>query len=155
MRDSSTPGRKSSRSPSASSSRSHATAGNVRDLRRRLSRRLARPTDPLAARRRGDRLDWNILSTVALDSHLLPPRKSRDSDEGVGGESWEIHGGGFYRIHKFRVAPETIPEPLHCAAWEAYTTWLSGFALLVVLYYLEADSYLVDPPWSETRHGTA
>jgi len=92
---------------------------------------------------------------VALDSHLLPPRKSRDSDEGVGGESWEIHGGGFYRIHKFRVAPETIPEPLHWYKWEAYTTWLSGFALLVVLYYLDADSYLVDPSVRDLGTGTA
>ena len=92
---------------------------------------------------------------VALDSHLLPPRKSRDSDEGVGGESWEIHGGGFYRIHKFRVAPETIPEPLHWYKWEAYTTWLSGFALLVALYYLDADSYLVDPSVRDLGTGTA
>ncbi len=92
---------------------------------------------------------------VALDSHLLPPRKSRDSDEGVDGESWEIHGGGFYRIHKFRVAPETIPEPLHWYKWEAYTTWLSGFALLVVLYYLDADSYLVDPSVRDLGTGTA
>jgi uncharacterized membrane protein len=79
---------------------------------------------------------------VALDSHLLPPKDKRD---GVGGESWEIHGGGFYRIEKYRVAPATIPEPLHWYKWEAYTTWLSGFALLVVLYYLDADEYLVDP----------
>jgi uncharacterized membrane protein len=79
---------------------------------------------------------------VALDSHLLPTKERR---EGVGGESWEIHGGGFYRIEKYRVAPETIPEPLHWYKWEAYTTWLSGFALLVVLYYLDADEYLVDP----------
>ena len=92
---------------------------------------------------------------VALDSHLLPPRKPRDSDEGVGGESWEIHGGGFYRIHKFRVAPETIPEPLHWYKWEAYTTWLSGFALLVVLYYLDAETYLVDPSVRDLSTGTA
>jgi uncharacterized membrane protein len=92
---------------------------------------------------------------VALDSHLLPPREPRDADEGVGGESWEIHGGGFYRIHKFRVAPETIPEPLHWYKWEAYTTWLSGFALLVVLYYLDADAYLVDPSVRDLGTGTA
>jgi uncharacterized membrane protein len=92
---------------------------------------------------------------VALDSHLLPPRAGRVDDEGVGGESWEIHGGGFYRIHKFRVAPETIPEPLHWYKWEAYTTWLSGFALLVVLYYLDADSYLVDPSVRDLETGTA
>jgi len=92
---------------------------------------------------------------VALDSHLLPPRKPSDGDEGVGGESWEIHGGGFYRIHKFRVAPDSIPEPLHWYKWEAYTTWLSGFALLVVLYYLDADAYLVDPSVRDLGTGTA
>ena len=72
---------------------------------------------------------------VALDNHL-PPRASRATGTpGVGGELWEIHGGGFYRVQKYRVAPETLPEPLHWFKWEAYTTWLTGFALLVVLYY--------------------
>jgi len=78
---------------------------------------------------------------IALDNHLRPPK---DAEEGVGGESWEIHGGGFYRIHKYRVAPEELPEPLHWFKWEAYTTWLSGFALLVVLYYFHAGTYLID-----------
>jgi uncharacterized membrane protein len=78
---------------------------------------------------------------VALDSHLRPPKKA---DGEVAGDSWEIHGGGFYRVQKYRVAPQTLPEPLHWFKWEAYTTWLSGFALLVVLYYLDADTYLVD-----------
>ena len=81
---------------------------------------------------------------VALDNHLRPPRRRVDADEGVGGESWEIHGGGFYRVQKFRVAPETIPEPLHWYKWEAYATWVSGFALMVVVYYFHADLYLVD-----------
>ena len=66
------------------------------------------------------------------------PSATRTRERGVGGESWEIHGGGFYRIEKFTVAPETLPEPLHWYKWEAYTTWLSGFALFVVLYYLNA-----------------
>jgi uncharacterized membrane protein len=78
---------------------------------------------------------------VALDSHLRPPK---EADREVAGDSWEIHGGGFYRVQKYRVAPQTLPEPLHWFKWEAYTTWLSGFALLVVLYYLDADTYLVD-----------
>jgi uncharacterized membrane protein len=82
---------------------------------------------------------------VALDNHLGRPREQRDIDEGVGGESWEIHGGGFYRISKWTVAPRELPEPLHWFKWEAYTTWLSGFALLVVLYYFDAETYLVDP----------
>jgi uncharacterized membrane protein len=78
---------------------------------------------------------------IALDNHLRPPR---DAEEGVGGEAWEIHGGGFYRIHKYRVAPKELPEPLYWFKWEAYTTWLSGFALLVILYYFHADTYLID-----------
>ena len=78
---------------------------------------------------------------VALDNHLGRPRVA---EPGVGGESWEIHGGGFYRISKYRVAPEELPEPLHWFKWEAYTTWLSGFGLLVVLYYANADTYLID-----------
>ena len=78
---------------------------------------------------------------VALDNHLGRPRMEED---GVAGESWEIHGGGFYRISKYRVAPAELPEPLHWFKWEAYTTWLSGFGLLVVLYYWNAETYLID-----------
>jgi uncharacterized membrane protein len=78
---------------------------------------------------------------VALDNHLGRPRVE---EEGVGGESWEIHGGGFYRISKYRVAPAELPEPLHWFKWEAYATWLSGFGLLAVLYYANAETYLID-----------
>ena len=78
---------------------------------------------------------------IALDNHLRPPR---EAEKRVGGEAWEIHGGGFYRVHKYTIAPEELPEPLHWFKWEAYTTWLSGFALLIVLYYLHADTYLID-----------
>jgi uncharacterized membrane protein len=76
---------------------------------------------------------------VALDNHLRPV-----ADERLTGDTWEIHGGGFYRIEKFRVAPDTLPEPLHWFKWEAYWTWLSGFALFVVLYYLRPRTYLID-----------
>ena len=82
---------------------------------------------------------------IGLDNHLQPPESPEDDEAGVGGESWEIHGGGFYRVQKFRVAPRVLPEPLHWYKWEAYTTWLSGFGLLVVLYYLNARANLVDP----------
>ncbi len=92
---------------------------------------------------------------IALDNHLRPPADRRDSERGVGGESWEIHGGGFYRIEKFRLAPETLPEPLHWFKWEAYTTWLSGFALLVVVFYVRADTYLVDPGVRDLSGGEA
>jgi uncharacterized membrane protein len=82
---------------------------------------------------------------IALDNHLKPPAEERDAERGVGGEVWEIHGGGFYRIEKFTVAPETLPEPLYWFKWEAYTTWLSGFALLVVVYFIHPQTFLVDP----------
>ncbi|HET6315946.1 MAG TPA: urate hydroxylase PuuD [Chloroflexota bacterium] len=78
---------------------------------------------------------------IALDYHLLP---AKSGDPELSGEVWEIHGGGFYRVEKYRLAPATLPSPLHWFKWEAYTTWLSGFALLVVLYYLQASTYLID-----------
>jgi uncharacterized membrane protein len=81
---------------------------------------------------------------IALDNHLRPPADESDREAGVGGEAWEIHGGGFYQVQKYRVAPQTLPEPLHWFKWEAYTTWLSGFALMIVLYYFHADTYLID-----------
>jgi uncharacterized membrane protein len=81
---------------------------------------------------------------IALDYSLRPPADARDAERGVGGETWEVHGGGFYRVEKFRVAPATLPERLTWFKWEAYTTWLSGFVLLVVLYYLNPNTYLID-----------
>jgi uncharacterized membrane protein len=90
---------------------------------------------------------------IALDNHLEPPKDPEDARRGIGGEAWEIHGGGFYRVEKFRVAPERLPEPLHWFKWEAYTTWLSGFALFICLYYADARVYMIDPsvakltPW--------
>ncbi|HEY6835477.1 MAG TPA: urate hydroxylase PuuD [Gaiellaceae bacterium] len=80
---------------------------------------------------------------VGLDNHLEEP--APDAGEGVGGEAWEVHGGGFYRVQKFRVAPPRLPERLLWFKWEAYTTWLSGFALFVFLYYFNASTYLIDP----------
>jgi uncharacterized membrane protein len=81
---------------------------------------------------------------VWLDNHLLAPKAREDADKGIGGELWAVHGGGFYVVRKFKVAPEVLPEPLHWFKWEAYSTWLSGFALLVIMYYLHADTYLID-----------
>jgi len=92
---------------------------------------------------------------IALDNHLLPPKDERDREAGVGGESWEVHGGGFYLVQKYRVAPRTLPEPLHWFKWEAYTTWLSGFALLIVLYYVNAETYLIDKDVADLSEGAA
>jgi len=88
---------------------------------------------------------------IALDNHLRPPKDEADNERGVGGEAWEIHGGGFYQVQKYRVAPRTLPEPLHWFKWEAYTTWLSGFALLIVLYYVNANTYLIDRSVADLR----
>jgi uncharacterized membrane protein len=81
---------------------------------------------------------------IALDYHLLPPGERQKIDDGVAGEAWEIHGGGFYRVEKYRVAPPSLPSPLHWFKWEAYTTWLSGFGVMIILYYANASTYLVD-----------
>ncbi len=91
---------------------------------------------------------------VRLDLALRPPKSAEDAEAGVAGEFWGVHGGGLYHSQKYRLAPAEMPEPLHWFKWEAYTTWLSGFALLVVLYYFDADIRLVDPavadlePWA-------
>jgi uncharacterized membrane protein len=78
---------------------------------------------------------------IHLDLSLKPKSGLPD---GVQGEAWQVHGGGFYRIMKYLVAPAQMPEELTWFKWEAYTTWLSGFALMVVVYYLDADLFLVD-----------
>ena len=82
---------------------------------------------------------------IRLDLGCEPPRTPADAERGRSGEYWGVHGGGFYHSQKYQVAPPTLPEHLHWFKWEAYTTWLSGFALLVVLYWLDADTRLVDP----------
>ena len=82
---------------------------------------------------------------IALDQSLRPPKREGAEGEGVGGEAWEIHGGGFYRVEKYRIAPRTLPAPLAWFKWEAYTTWLTGFALMVLLYYVDPTQYLMDP----------
>jgi uncharacterized membrane protein len=82
---------------------------------------------------------------VWLDNHLLAPGSAGRVDPGIAGELWAVHGGGFYRSQKYRVAPEVLPSTLHWFYWEAYTTWLSGFTLLALLYLLHAEAYLIDP----------
>jgi uncharacterized membrane protein len=82
---------------------------------------------------------------VWLDNHLQPPTAGEAIDPGVTGELWAVHGGGFYRSQKYRLAPALLPRTLHWFYWEAYTTWLSGFALLCLLYFFRAEAYLIDP----------
>jgi len=78
---------------------------------------------------------------IALDLGL---RKGPDLPHGVHGEEWQVHGGGFYHIRKYLVAPDALPEHLTWFKWESYATWLSGFALLVVVYWVGAELYLID-----------
>lgn len=68
-----------------------------------------------------------------------------DPQPGVSGELWSVHGGGFYRVLKYTVAPGELPATLHWFKWEAYATWWSGLSLLVLLYYVGAKEYLLDP----------
>jgi uncharacterized membrane protein len=79
---------------------------------------------------------------IALDLGL---RQAPGMPAGAHGEEWQVHGGGFYHIQKYLVAPERLPEHLTWFKWESYSTWLSGFALLVLVYYLGAEMFLIDP----------
>ena len=92
---------------------------------------------------------------IARHNHWRPAKDERDAEAGVGGEAWEVHGGGFYSVQKYRVAPRVLPEKLYWFKWEAYTTWLSGFALMIVLYYLNADTYLIDTSVADLATGAA
>ncbi len=82
---------------------------------------------------------------IWLDDHLEPPTSDADKNKGVGGELWSVHGGGFYHAQKYRLAPQVLPETLHWFKWEAYTTWLSGMFLLMLVYWYGAEVYLIDP----------
>jgi len=82
---------------------------------------------------------------VWLDNSLRPPRPGGElANKGVSGELWAVHGGGFYNPQKYMVAPAELPADLHWFKWEAYSTWLSGFALLTIVYYFNAQAMMVD-----------
>ncbi len=78
---------------------------------------------------------------IALDLGL---RKHDQLPAGAAGDEWQVHGGGFYHIQKYLIAPAHLPEHLTWFKWESYATWLSGFALLAIVYYGSADLYLID-----------
>jgi uncharacterized membrane protein len=75
-----------------------------------------------------------------LDSRLDRETDNKDID----GELWSVHSGGFYHINKLKGPPKKFPKELHWFKWEAYTTWISGFALLIIIYYLNAESMMID-----------
>ncbi|MDG2044201.1 MAG: urate hydroxylase PuuD [Maricaulis sp.] len=78
---------------------------------------------------------------MQLDNRLKHRKGLKD---GVKGEAWGVHGGGFYHSQKYMVAPDDMPEMLHWYKWDSYMTWITGFALLAVTYYWQADIYLID-----------
>ncbi|MES3025932.1 MAG: urate hydroxylase PuuD [Pseudomonadota bacterium] len=82
---------------------------------------------------------------VWLDNSIRAPAPDSElAKKGVSGELWAVHGGGFYNPQKYLVAPAELPKELHWFKWEAYSTWLSGFALLTIVYYFNAQAMMVD-----------
>src|SRR5262245_43802908 len=89
---------------------------------------------------------------IALDLSL---RQRAEMKDGVHGTSWQVHGGGFYHVEKFTVAPTELPEDLVWFRWEAYLTWTTGFLLLAVQYYWNAKVFLIDPAVFDITAGEA
>ena len=82
---------------------------------------------------------------VWLDNNIRPPKPGSElANKGVSGELWAVHGGGFYNPQKYLVAPKDLPEELHWFKWEAYWTWISGFSLLFIVYYFNAQAMMID-----------
>ena len=92
---------------------------------------------------------------VFLDSSLTRPSDPDLVGKGVDGELWAVHGGGFYHPQKYMVAPKQMPDNLHWFYWEAYSTWLTGFALFTVLYLFNAATFLVDKSVYDWSAGAA
>ena len=92
---------------------------------------------------------------VFLDSSLTPPVDEDLKKQGVSGELWAVHGGGFYHPVKFAVSPPQLPSHLHWFYWESYSTWLSGFALFTVSYLWSASTYLIDKSKMDWTPATA
>jgi len=92
---------------------------------------------------------------VWLDNSLTRPQDPALKDKGVDGELWAVHGGGFYNPQKYLTAPKSLPENLHWFYWESYSTWMTGFGLLVVLYLFNASTYLIDKNVLDMSPGAA
>ncbi|MFC5608262.1 urate hydroxylase PuuD [Variovorax soli] len=92
---------------------------------------------------------------VMLDNSLERPQDQESLDKGVGGEQWAVHGGGFYNMQKYALAPKKLPDHLHWSYWESYSTWLSGFALFTMSYLWNASTYLIDKSKMDWQPGAA
>jgi uncharacterized membrane protein len=91
---------------------------------------------------------------IWLDNNLRTPPDWK-KQKGIKGDLWAVHGGGFYEVAKYAYGPEQMPEKLHWFKWEAYTTWISGFLLLGLIYYHGAAIYLIDASVMELTPGEA
>lgn len=91
---------------------------------------------------------------IWLDNTLQSPPQWK-KEKGISGDLWAIHGGGFYEVAKYRLAPEQMPETLHWFKWEAYSTWITGFLLLSLIYYIGADAYLIDTNKADISQASA
>jgi len=91
---------------------------------------------------------------VWLDNHLETPPQEK-ADKGISGDLWAIHGGGFYEVAKYRLAPPKMPTLLHWFKWEAYSTWITGFFLLSLMFYVGAETYLIDKSIADISQMTA
>ena len=92
---------------------------------------------------------------VMLDNSLEKPLDPASLEKGVGGEQWAVHGGGFYNMQKYSLAPTTLPDHLHWSYWESYSTWLTGFALFTMSYLWNASTYLIDKSRMNWEPGAA
>jgi len=92
---------------------------------------------------------------VMLDNSLEKPEDPESLDKGVGGEQWAVHGGGFYNMQKYALAPKRLPDHLHWSYWESYSTWLTGFALFTMSYLWNASTYLIDKSKMDWQPGAA
>ncbi|MDB5828836.1 MAG: hypothetical protein JWQ73_3056 [Variovorax sp.] len=92
---------------------------------------------------------------VMLDNSLEKPLDKESLDKGVGGEQWAVHGGGFYNMQKYGLAPKVLPDHLHWSYWESYSTWLTGFSLFTMSYLWNASTYLIDKSKMDWQPGAA
>ena len=91
---------------------------------------------------------------IWLDFSLKPPADG-SKEESLIGESWSVHGGGFYRVAKFASTPRGLPKELHWFKWESWMTWISGFVLMILLYYIQGADRLVDSSVLDVKSGNA
>ena len=92
---------------------------------------------------------------VMLDNSLEKPQDPESLEKGVGGEQWAVHGGGFYNMQKYALAPKKLPDHLHWSYWESYSTWITGFSLFTMSYLWNASTYLIDKSKMDWQPGAA